>query len=114
MGSRGTPSKRRASTVLETCRSWRASFLPQLRSLLAILTVLIVVYGFGGSFSFIYVVTEGGSGTSTTTLPYLGYADVFTDFDFGVGAAIAVISMVVVGLLALGYLRASGREERTT
>ena len=100
--------------MLETCRSWRGSFLPQLRSLLAILTVLIVVYGFGGSFSFIYVVTEGGSGTSTTTLPYLGYADVFTDFDFGVGAAIAVISMVVVGLLALGYLRASGREERTT
>jgi multiple sugar transport system permease protein len=88
--------------------------VPQLRSLLAILAVLIVVYGFGGSFSFIYVVTEGGPGTSTTTLPYLGYADAFTDFDFGVGAAIAVISMVVVGLLAMGYLRASGREERMT
>lgn len=88
--------------------------VPQLRSLLATLAVLIVVYGFGGSFSFIFVMTEGGPGTSTTTLPYLGYTSAFTDFDFGVGAAIAVISMIVVGGLALGYLRASGREERLT
>ncbi len=88
--------------------------LPQLRSLLATLAVLIVVYGFGGSFAFIFVVTEGGPGTATTTLPYLGYTQAFTDFDLGIGAAIAVISMVFVGLLALGYLRASGKEERLT
>jgi len=88
--------------------------LPQLRSLLATLSVLIVVYAFGGSFSFIFVITEGGPGTATTTLPYLGYADAFTDFDFGIGAAIAVISMVIVGVLAFGYLRASGKEERLT
>lgn len=85
--------------------------MPQLRSLLATLSVLIVVYGFGGSFAFIFVVTEGGPGTATTTLPYLGYANAFTDFDFGLGAAIAVMSMVVVGVLAVGYLRASGRED---
>jgi ABC-type sugar transport system permease subunit len=92
--------------------TWRI-VLPQLRGLLATLSVLVIVYGFGGSFSYIFVVTEGGPGTVTTTLPFLGYVDAFTDFDFGIGAAIAVISMVIVGLLALGYLRASGREERT-
>lgn len=89
---------------------WRI-VLPQLRSLLATLSVLIVVYGFGGSFSYIFVITAGGPGTVTTTLPFLGYVDAFTEFDFGIGAAIAVISMVVVGLLAFGYLRASGKEQ---
>ena len=86
--------------------------LPQMRSVIATLSVLIVVYGFGSSFSFIYVVTEGGPGTATTTLPYLGYVQAFTDFEFGVAAATAVISIIIVGLLVTAYLRAAGKEVR--
>jgi multiple sugar transport system permease protein len=87
--------------------------LPQLKNLVVSLAILVVVYGFGGSFAYIFVLTEGGPGTVTTTLPFLGYVEAFSDFDFGVAAAIAVISMLVVLGLASGYLSATRKEGRT-
>ena len=37
-----------------------------------VLLVLTIVYGFH-DFDFIYVMTYGGPGTATNTLPFLGY-----------------------------------------
>lgn len=79
--------------------------IPQLKTTLVTLSVLVIVYGFGNSFSYIYVLTSGGPGTATTTLPYLGYVDAFSNFQFGSGAAVAVISMLLVGILTVVYVR---------
>lgn len=84
--------------------------LPQMKGVLTTLAILVFVYGFGNSFSFIYVMTAGGPGTVTTTLPFLGYVAAFRNFQFGAAGAIAVISMVIVAVFTLGYIRASGRE----
>jgi len=76
-----------------------------------VLTVLTVVYGFR-SFDFIYVMTYGGPGTVTTTLPFLSYLEAFVRFDFGLGSATAVITVVLVIVLAMVYARSVRREER--
>ena len=76
-----------------------------------ILTVLTVVYGFR-SFDFIYVMTFGGPGTATTTLPFLGYLQAFVRFDFGLGASTALIAVLMVFVLAVLYARGVRKEEK--
>jgi len=75
-----------------------------------VLAVLTVVYGFR-SFDFIYVMTYGGPGTVTTTLPFLSYVEAFVRYDFGLGSATAVLTVLLVIVLAMVYARSVRREE---
>ena len=86
---------------------WRTQFLivlPLLRPTMWILSILTVLYAFK-SFDFFYVLTQGGPGTATNTLPVLSYYTAFSNFDMSTGATIAVISMVIVAVLAVPYVR---------
>jgi ABC-type sugar transport system permease subunit len=85
----------------------RRVVLPQMRSTIMTLALLIIFFGFAGSFAFIDVMTAGGPGTATVTLPFFGYVDSFTTFQFGDGAALALMSMAFVLLLSLGVIRLS-------
>jgi multiple sugar transport system permease protein len=84
---------------------------PAVRPTTLVLLVLTVVYGFR-SFDFIYVMTFGGPGTATTTLPFLGYVQAFIRFDFGLGASTAVLAVLMVLVLAVLYARSVRREEQ--
>jgi len=86
--------------------------VPTARSAATVLTILTIVYAFR-SFDFIYVMTSGGPGTSSTTLPYLAYAQAFLTLDYGRGAATALLSLVVVVVLAVVYARDVRRNEET-
>lgn len=84
--------------------------LPLLLPVTLILAILTIVYAFR-SFDFIYVMTHGGPGTVTTTLPYLSYRLSFVSFKFGSGAATAVFTVFVVFVLAFIYVRVTRRAE---
>jgi len=71
-----------------------------------VLIVLYVVYAFR-SFEFIFAVTGGGPGAATTTLPFLGYRQAFRFFEFGIAAAIAVLTMILIVGVVFAYVRAS-------
>jgi multiple sugar transport system permease protein len=77
---------------------------PLLRPTTWILAILTVIYAFK-SFDFFYVLTEGGPGSSTNTLPVLSYYTAFTQFDMSTGATVAVLSMVIVAVCAVPYVR---------
>lgn len=83
---------------------------PAVRPTALVLTVLTIVYGFR-SFDFVYVMTSGGPGTVSTTLPYLGYVQAFTEYNYGLGSATAVLTGVLVAVLALIYARSIRSEE---
>ncbi|WP_375001884.1 carbohydrate ABC transporter permease [Aeromicrobium sp. CTD01-1L150] len=85
--------------------------IPLLRPTLAVLIILIFLYAFR-SFDFVYVMTSGGPGTVTTTLPFLAYEEAFRTYSFGIGAAVASVSMLVIALLAVPYAWGVRREER--
>jgi ABC-type sugar transport system permease subunit len=89
----------------------RHVLLPSCRPTAVILAILTVVYAFR-SFDFIYVMTAGGPGTATTTLPFLSYTQAFTERDYGMGSATAVISLAIVAALAVVYTRTTRREDR--
>ncbi len=83
--------------------------LPLIRSTLWILAILTVIYSFK-SFDFFYVLTQGGPGTATNTLPVLAYYTAFTNFNMSTGATVAVLSMVIVAVFAVPYVRTVNAE----
>lgn len=98
---------------VDGARPWhrtRYILAPHARSAATVLTVLTIVYAFR-SFDFIYVMTAGGPGTASTTLPYLAYVQAFATLDYGSGAATALLSLVVVIIFALIYARDVRRNE---
>jgi N,N'-diacetylchitobiose transport system permease protein len=51
------------------------------------------------------VLTQGGPDGGTTTLGVYSYLEAFTRNDYGGGAAIAIITVVLLGVLAVLYVR---------
>jgi multiple sugar transport system permease protein len=88
----------------------RHIMIPSVRPTMLVLLVLTIVYGFR-SFDFIYVMTFGGPGDATNTLPFLGYLQAFSRFQFGMGASTSVVAVLVVLVLAVLYARSIHREE---
>lgn len=84
--------------------------IPLLRPTLMVLVILVILYAFR-SFDFVYVMTSGGPGTVTTTLPYLAYQEAFKTYSFGTGGAIASIAMLAVVVLAIPYVLGVRKEE---
>lgn len=89
----------------------RHIMIPAARPTALVLLVLTIVYGFR-SFDFIYVMTYGGPGTATNTLPFLGYLQAFSRYDFGLGASTSVVAVLLVIVLAALYSRSVLKEER--
>lgn len=85
--------------------------LPSIAPTLATLGVLLVIYSLK-TFDYILVLTRGGPGTDTSTVPYLAYLTSFGEFDFGVGATIGVLSVIGSLLLAWPYLWQLRRERQ--
>lgn len=76
--------------------------LPLLRPVILVLGVLITVYAFR-SFDLIFVMTAGGPGTASATIPFLAYKTAIGLFRFDEGAAMAVVAAVAIGGIALYY-----------
>ena len=82
---------------------WRIT-VPLLRPTLALAVLFRVLQAFG-LFDLPYVLTNGGPGTSTTSLAILGYNAMFKDLHFGTGAAVATTTALLVLLGCLVSLR---------
>jgi multiple sugar transport system permease protein len=109
----GIPAETFEAARIDGANRWqeiRHMIVPAVRPTTLVLTVLTVVYAFR-SFDFIYVMTYGGPGTATNTLPFLSYLQAFVRYDFGLGAATAVISVLLVLVLAFIYARSIRSEE---
>lgn len=57
-------------------------------------------------FALIFVMTGGGPGTESTTLPLLAYQEAFKFGELGFGTAIATILLLVGALFSILYIRA--------
>lgn len=101
------------AAALDGANRWqeiRHIMLAAVRPTTLVLLVLTIVYAFR-SFDFIYVMTYGGPGTATNTLPFLGYLQAFVRFDFGLGSATSIVTVLFVLVLAAVYARSIRREE---
>ena len=86
--------------------------LPLLKRTLAT-TLLLITLQTVQVFTLIYVMTAGGPGSRSMTLPLLMYQEALGMGDLGYGTAIALALLVVAGLFSLVYVRML-RTETTT
>lgn len=82
---------------------FRRITLPQIMPVLVSMSLLSAIWTFN-SFEIIWILTQGGPRSSTTTLIIDTYKTAIGNFKFGEGAARAVVIVVLLGIFATAYI----------
>lgn len=88
----------------DEARVYRTIVLPFLRPTIVLIAILSTIWDFN-VFNQIWLVSQGGPDGATSTLGVFTYLKAFVGFDIGTGAAIAVLTTIVLGLLTSLYVR---------
>jgi multiple sugar transport system permease protein len=91
-------------------RQFRSITLPQLRGVLFIAILLRMIWTFN-LFDIIWLGTQGGPGNATETLPVMAYRITFDGLHLGRGAAVAVLTFLVLLVGTVVYIRVYGSRE---
>lgn len=89
---------------------WRIT-LPLLLPWLLLLTLRDLVVALQNTFTASFVMTYGGPYYATTYIPLLLYELAFDFFDFGLAAALLVVSYIVTAMLVVGIVNLAGLDE---
>jgi N,N'-diacetylchitobiose transport system permease protein len=95
------------AAALDGAGAWaafRVITLPLLRPILALVTLLSVIWDFN-VFNQLWILTKGGPGQGTTTIGIWSFTRAFSSNSFGQGAAIAVVAVVLLLVLTAYYTR---------
>ncbi|QHY94109.1 Inner membrane ABC transporter permease protein YcjO [Streptomyces sp. S4.7] len=92
-----------------TLQMFRHITIPIMRPVLAILTILEVIWSVN-SFTPIWVLTQGGPDGATTTLGVYAYITAFSRNEYGSGASVAVVTVVILALFSVAYVRRLSRQ----
>lgn len=88
---------------------WRMT-LPLIRPVVLVV-ILIRLIDAIRSFDMVFVLTRGGPGASTEVLSILSYVDGFTSGDMATASAIAWITVVIVNILVILFMKALSKTE---
>jgi multiple sugar transport system permease protein len=86
--------------------------LPQLRYIIAIVFLLRFIWTFNW-FDLTYLLTGGGPGSATMTLPIQVYITAFRTYQLGLSAAYATMIAAVLMVVTVVWLRLTTREARS-
>jgi multiple sugar transport system permease protein len=92
---------------------WRELFsitIPMLKESLFAVTMLGVI-GTLRVFDFVWIMTGGGPANATMLPGPLAYQQAFVQFNYGVGSAIIVLTVVAMAILSLIYVRVTASRE---
>jgi multiple sugar transport system permease protein len=78
--------------------------LPSIKKVVLIVLTLETIWTFN-SFDIVFVLTKGGPGSSSITLPLYAYQNAFMYYQAGYGAAIGVIILLVLLAAVVLYIR---------
>lgn len=110
-GLQDIPEELYEAGALDGATGWKAFWyitLPNLRAVVSVVLVLGVVYTLK-VLDIILGLTHGGPANATQTLATQSYERSFVDFEFGQGAALSNVLIVISLGFALVYLRVNRR-----
>jgi multiple sugar transport system permease protein len=110
-GLQDIPEELYEAGALDGATGWKAFWhitLPNLRAVVSVVLVLGVVYTLK-VLDIILGLTNGGPANATQTLATQSYERSFVDFEFGQGAALSNVLIVISLVFALVYLRVNRR-----
>jgi N,N'-diacetylchitobiose transport system permease protein len=112
-GIRAVPSEVLEAAALDGAsqwRIWRSVLAPMLRPILTVVTIQSVIWDFK-IFTQIYVMTGGGGiAGQNLVLNVYAYQQAFASSQYGLGAAIGVVTLLVLLAVTLVYLRLLRRQ----
>ncbi len=113
-GLQSIPNEIIEAAVVDGAGWWQRLWfvtLPQLQRIIAITTILTVIWNFN-NFTIIWPMTEGGPANWTLTFSVWVYRQAFQDFNLGYAATIGVLWLGLLLVVTGFYLRAiGGRDE---
>jgi ABC-type sugar transport system permease subunit len=106
-GLQTIPKELYEAAALDGAGVWRRYLhvtLPLLRPMILVVLVLRTIEAFK-VFDIIYVMTRGGPASGTTTIAFYTYLQAFSNQQFGLGSAVAYVTVACIMVLALVYMR---------
>jgi multiple sugar transport system permease protein len=106
-GLAAIPSDTTEAARVDGAAAWRVVWditIPQLKPVLAVVVILKTIFAMK-AFDVIFMLTQGGPGTSTQTLVYFAYLNGFKYYDMGYAAAIAWVMVIPMMALTFVYTR---------
>jgi multiple sugar transport system permease protein len=91
------------AAMIDGANAWaigRHILLPLLWPVLAVVSLLLTIDNLKG-FDLIFVMTSGGPGVSTYTLPIMIWNQGFGSYQMGTACAVAVVLLVIINLFVL-------------
>lgn len=111
-GLQGIPKSQYEAASIDGASPWRQFVnitLPGIAPVLATAGLLRVIW-VANSMDVIFVMTGGGPGYATHTLPLYAFIRARQNLDFGYGTAIAVTFTILLGIFVVLYLARTMRE----
>jgi multiple sugar transport system permease protein len=108
-GLRNLPTEVLEAAEVEGASVWRRYrqvILPLMRPTIVTNLLLVTILNLS-EFTLIYVMTQGGPGTDTMTLPLYVYQEAFNFHQLGYGTAISLVLVLIGALFSLLFVRAS-------
>jgi len=105
-GLQAIPGELYEAARVDGAGAWRtyvSIVFPLLRPALVVATVLNVIYVFN-SFPVIWLMTQGGPGTSTDITATFMYKLAFQNRRIGESAGLSVLNLIVIMIVTLGYV----------
>lgn len=84
--------------------------LPLIRPIVVVIGLIRLIDALK-TFDLIYIITRGGPGTTTYTLPLHAYSIGFASFLMGQSAAIAWVVVIIINVFTIIFLRILAREQ---
>jgi multiple sugar transport system permease protein len=110
-GLQSIPRSYYEAASIDGASAWRQFWhitLPGISGVIMTAVLLRMIW-VANSFDVIFVMTGGGPGYATHTLPLYAFVKARTNLDFGYGSAIAVIFTLLLLVVVLFYLRRTAR-----
>ncbi len=107
----GVPKDLYEAAYVDGASRWyrfRRITIPQIMPVIVSMALLSAIFTFN-SFEIIWILTEGGPRSATTTLIIDTYKTAISNFKFGEGSARAVIIVILLSIFSLIYLYFLGK-----
>jgi multiple sugar transport system permease protein len=114
-GLQSIPRSFYEAAAIDGASGWRKFWhitLPGISGVL-VTAVLLRIIWVANSIDVIFVMTGGGPGYATYTLPLYAFIKARTNLDFGYGSALAVLFTLMLMGLVIVYLRRAGKAVQT-
>jgi ABC-type sugar transport system permease subunit len=110
----GVPNELIEAAKMDGAGWWhiqRSILIPYIRRVIEFFVILEAITILSSIFTYVYVLTKGGPGNSSSVVEYYIFQNGFENGAIGVASAAAVVLLVLASVLIFFYLRLRSRSE---